>query len=209
MHTGSTGRRTRRSPTVGRRHDSPYRGAADRERCSDPADDVRGVRPTAQPPTLPTVDTSAGRRLLRWSRIALGTVPVGIVLLIVWSTVVKTSPSVADDERVRGWRTVARELPATTLLFAILAGGLVFVVLAGRAGRAAEAQRALLWHGAALFLVLLIVVNGSAENIMTTRATTMKWALFPAQAGITALVVLICRRLIRGGAASSPVASAA
>ena len=44
-------------------------------------------------------------------------------------------------------------------------------------------------HGAALFFVLLVVLNGSAENIMTTRPSTVKWMLLPLQAAVTVLAV--------------------
>lgn len=136
----------------------------------------------------------AGTRLIRRSLLMLIGVPLGIVLIAVWSVIVKTSPSVADDERIRGWGTIIRELPATIFVFAVIAVGLVLAVRAGRAGSDVEARRAIVWHGAALFFVLLVVLNGSTENIMTTRPATVKWLLLPAQVGITTAVVVYCRR---------------
>jgi hypothetical protein len=121
-------------------------------------------------------------------------VPIGIVVAATWATIVKTSPSVADDERIRGWGTVVRELPATLFLLAIVAIGLTLAVRAGRAGNAVEARRAIMWHGAALLLILLIVMNGSTENIMTTRPATVKWLLLPLQVGVVYVVVTFCRR---------------
>lgn len=147
--------------------------------------------------TITLVNGDSGQRLIRWSLLTLIGVPVGIVLIAVWSTIVKTSPSVADDERIRGWGTVIRDLPATVFVLAVIAIGLVLAVRAGRAGSDVEARRAILWHGAALFFVLLVVINGATENIMTTRPATVKWLLLPAQVAITAVAVVYCRRRAR------------
>lgn len=147
--------------------------------------------------TISLVNGSSGQRLIRWSLLMLIGVPVGIVLIAVWSTIVKTSPTVADDERIRGWGTVIRDLPATAFVLAVIAIGFVLAVRAGRAGSDVEARRAILWHGAALFFVLLVVINGATENIMTTRPATVKWLLLPAQVAIAAGVVMLCRRRAR------------
>lgn len=144
-----------------------------------------------------------GQRDVRRSLWMLVGVPVGIAFSIVWATFVKTSPTLADDERVRGWETVLRELPATLFLLAIIALGLLFAVRAGRRGAVAMALRAIWFHGAALFVVLLIVVGGSTENVMTTRPATVKWVLFPFEVGVCALAVLISRRAIRTGDSGS------
>lgn len=69
------------------------------------------------------------------------------------AAIVKTSPRVADDERIRGWGTVVRELPATLFLLAVVAIGLSFAVRAGRAGCEPEARRAIIWHEAALLVL--------------------------------------------------------
>jgi len=124
-------------------------------------------------------------------------IPIGIAFAVVWATIVKTSPTVADEERIRGWETVVRELPSTTVLAVVIVTGFVLAVHGGRAGEVNGSLRAITWHGAALFLVLLIVMNGSTENIMTTRPATVKWLLFPTQVGMTAAVVLYCRRRAR------------
>lgn len=126
-------------------------------------------------------------------------VPVGIAFSIVWATFVKTSPTVADDERIRGWGTVVRELPATLFLLAVVGVGLLFAVRAGKQGLVEKARRAIWLHGAALFFVLLIVVGGSTENVMTTRPATVKWLLFPIEIGVSAAAVFISRRAIGRG----------
>ena len=122
------------------------------------------------------------------------TLPVGLVLLSVWQEVVDTSPTLNDEDRIRGWVTVWRELPATLFLIAGPVLGSVLAVMAGRRGAADAARRAIWMHGAALFFVLLVVLNGSAETIMTTRTSTVKWLLLPAQLGITGAVVVLARR---------------
>lgn len=144
--------------------------------------------------TIKAMETVGRQRLVRWSLLTLVGVPIGIAFAAVWSVIVKTSPTVADDERVRGWGTVVRDLPSTALLIGVIATGLALAVRAGRAGSDVEARRAIVWHGAALFFVLLVVLNGSTENIMTTRPATVKWLLLPAQVGITMAVVVYCRR---------------
>lgn len=144
-----------------------------------------------------------GRRDLRRSMWTLIGVPIGIAFLIVWSTIVKTSPSVADDERIRGWGTVLRELPATLFLLGVVALGLFFAVRAGRQGATAGARRAIWLYGAALFFILLIVVGGSTENVMTTRPATVKWVLFPIEVIATVIAVVVSRRAIRTGDSNS------
>lgn len=140
------------------------------------------------------METVRGRRLVRYSLLTLVGVPIGIVVAVVWSTIVKTSPTVADDERIRGWGSVVRDLPTTALLFAVVTAGLTLAVRAGRAGTQVDARRAILWHGAALFFILLVVINGATDNIMTTRPATVKWLLLPVQVAITVGVVAFCRR---------------
>lgn len=126
-------------------------------------------------------------------------IPVGIAFSIVWATFVRTSPTVADDERIRGWGTVVRELPATLFLLAVVCVGLLFAVRAGKQGLVENARRAIWLHGAALLFVLLIVVGGSTENVMTTRPATVKWVLFPIEIAVSAAAVLLSRRAIERG----------
>ena len=159
--------------------------------------DVRRASRSDGLPTMSAMETTRGRRLVRYSLLTLIGVPIGIVVAAVWSTIVKTSPTVADDERIRGWGSVVRDLPATAFLFAIVAIGLALAVHAGRLGNETDARRAILWHGAALFFILLVVINGATENIMTTRPATVKWLLLPAQVAIAAGVVMLCRRRAR------------
>ena len=146
---------------------------------------------------MSAMGTTRGRRLVRYSLLTLIGVPIGIVFVVVWSTIAKTSPTVADGERIRGWGSVVRDLPATAIVLGVVATGLVLAVRAGRAGSEVDARRAILWHGAALFFILLVVINGATENIMTTRPATVKWLLLPAQVAITAGVVMLCRRRAR------------
>ncbi len=143
-----------------------------------------------------TTDMKRGERLARLSLLALLGVPVGIVFLTVWAVHAKTSPTVADEERIRGWGTVVRELPATAFLFMVVFVGFVLAVRAGQLGSTRTLMRAVWLHTAALFLVMLIVVGGSAENIMTTRSATVKWLLFPLEIAIVLGVHLWCRHAV-------------
>ena len=140
--------------------------------------------------------TSHADRLAKWSLITLAGIPVGILFSTFWAVWVDTSPTLSSEDRIRGWETVWRELPASLLLFAVCATGLVLAVRAGRQGATAAAFRAIWFHGAALFFVLLVVLNGSAENIMTTRPATVKWLMFPAQLLIAGLAVWGSRLLV-------------
>lgn len=143
------------------------------------------------------IDMAKSRTLVRRSLLTLIGVPIGIAFLIVWSVMVKTSPTVADDDRIRGWESVWREMPATLFLCSVPVVGLVLAVRAGRRGDIEGALRAIWWQGAALFIALLIVVPGSTENIMTTRPATVKWLLLPVQTAITVLAVLVSRRRVQ------------
>jgi cytochrome bd-type quinol oxidase subunit 2 len=140
-----------------------------------------------------------GRQFTRLSWAMLVTIPMGLVLLAMWQVVVDTSPTLNDEDRIRGWVSVWRELPATAFLIAGPVVGSVLAVMAGRRGDTASALRAIWMHGAALFFVLLVILNGSAETIMTTRASTVKWLLLPAQLGITGAVIAGARRAVRRG----------
>ena len=135
-------------------------------------------------------------RLAKWSLIALAGVPVGIAFLTFWAVWVDTSPTLSDEERIRGWETVVRELPATLFLIGVVLVGMTLAVRAGRYGATSAAQKAIWLHGVALYIVLAIVTGGSAENIMETRSSTVKWLLFPAQVAITALVVFVARKMV-------------
>jgi hypothetical protein len=129
-------------------------------------------------------------------------IPIGLAFAIVWSNVVKTSPTLAAEERVRGWETVLRDLPASLFLIAVVVVGLLFAVRAGRTGSADAALRAIWFHGVALFFVLGILLGGSADNVMTTRSATVKWMLFPIEVGVAACAVLLARRAAVGGSGS-------
>ena len=135
----------------------------------------------------------------------LAGVPVGLVFLVMWATMVDTSPALGDEERVRGWGTVVREMPATAFLLAVPVTGLLLAVRGGRRGAPEQARTAIWLHGAALFFALLVVMNGSAENIMTTRPSTVKWLLFPLQASLTTVAVVVARRRLTAAGAHPQV----
>lgn len=135
----------------------------------------------------------------------LAAVPFGLFFLIVWATIVDTSPMLSDEDRVRGWGTVIREMPATAFLLAVPVTGLLLAVRGGRRGAPEQARTAVWLHGAALFFVLLVVMNGSAENIMTTRPSSVKWLLFPLQVSLTTFAVVVARRRLAAAVAHPQV----
>lgn len=139
-------------------------------------------------------DAPAGRRAARTSLLLLLGLPVGIAVLSIWATYVDTSPTVSDADRVRGWESVLRELPATLLFAAFFVAGLSLAVRAVHLGALRAGLRAMWWHGAALFIGLLIILGGSADNVMTTRSATVKWALFPVEIAIALGAVALARR---------------
>ena len=138
----------------------------------------------------------SGSRAVRWSWGMLALVPVSLVAFIFWQIRADTSPTLTDTERIRGWESVLRELPATVPAMLVILLGFSFAVIGGRSGDPAGAIRAVGAHGVALFFMLLVIMNGSAENIMTTRATNAKWYLLPAELLITVSAVFVSRRLV-------------
>lgn len=151
------------------------------------------------------VRTSQGDRLLRASRLSLIGVPVAIVVLVVWENVVSTSAMLDDAERIRGWESVLRELPASLLLLLPAAVGLVLAVRAARHGAVAGAMRTITWHGIALAVVLVILGSGAVEDVMRTRPSTVKWLLFPVELAIAAGAVYAARRAARPATFSTRV----
>ena len=142
------------------------------------------------------MDLQRANRSARISFVMLAGVPLGIVFLVVWATYVKTSPTLSESDRVRGWGTVVRELPATPFLLAVPFVGLVLAVRAGQLGSKTSALRAIWLHSVALFFILLIVLGGSAENIMTTRPATVKWVLFPTEIAVAVGSAVFCRKMV-------------
>ena len=146
-----------------------------------------------------TAERSPGERSVIHSLWTLAGVPIGIVAFTLWAVVVDTSPTLSDEERIRGWGTVVRELPASLVLVAVVGVGFALAVRGGRKGAVASARRAIWLHGAALMFVLLVIVGGSTENVMTTRPSTVKWLLLPVQIGVVVLAVSFARRTMTRG----------
>jgi hypothetical protein len=119
-----------------------------------------------------------------------------LVILVVWQFVVQTSAELNQPERIRGWSVVLLELPATLLLFAPVIAGLTLAVRSARLG--SRRGVAAIWlHSLALFLVVLVVVQGSAEGIMTTSAANAAWLLFPPAACAAIAALVLCLRAAR------------
>ena len=120
-------------------------------------------------------------RVATWLLVGL---PIGLIWLIIWSGLVKTSPTTDDTVRVRGWESVLRELPATVPFVAVGFLGMLVGTVVARSGEVSSGMRAVKRHAIALVVVLGFVFGGSADNIMTTRSASVKWLLFPIEVGI-------------------------
>ena len=70
-------------------------------------------------------------RVATWLLVGL---PIGLIWLIIWSGLVKTSPTTDDTVRVRGWESVLRELPATVPFVAVGFLGMLVGTVAARLG---------------------------------------------------------------------------
>ena len=158
----------------------------------------------ASRPGFPLAHRTTAQKYALASLWTLALVPVGIVFAAAWAIYVDTSPTLSDEERVRGWGTVVRELPSSLFLLAVVVTGFALAVRAGRLGERRRAATAIGLHGAALFFILLVVMNGSAENIMTTRPATVKWLLLPVQVAVTGVAVWTARRSAGVGVQSQP-----
>ncbi|MFM7263585.1 MAG: hypothetical protein ACKO1X_07550 [Acidimicrobiales bacterium] len=99
---------------------------------------------------------------------------------------------------------MVRELPSPLFLLAVVVTGFALAVRAGRLGERRRAATAIGLHGAALFFILLVVMNGSAENIMTTRPATVKWLFLSVQVAVTGAAVWTARRSAGVGVQSQP-----
>lgn len=157
------------------------------------------VQPSATGGSGPVVPRprGPGDRFGNWALLMLIGIPIALIVLIIWQNVVKTSPMLNDPERIRGWSVVLRELPATLLLLVPVVTGLTLGVRAARLG--ATSGVAAIWlHSVALLFVLLIVLGGSAESVMTTRSATVKWLLFPVEVGVAGGALWWCLHAIRG-----------
>ena len=158
----------------------------------------------ASRPGFPAAHRTTAQKYALASLWTLALVPVGIVFATAWAIYVDTSPTLSDEERIRGWGTVVRELPSSLFLLVVVVTGFVLAVRAGKMGEKRRSATAIGLHGAALFFILLVVMNGSAENIMTTRPATVKWLLLPVQVLVTGVAVWTARRSAGIGAESQP-----
>ena len=123
-------------------------------------------------------------------------VPVGLAWFIIWPGIVKTSPTTADADRIRGWESVVRELPATVPFIGIVVFGMFLGAKAARTGAVRRGMLAVRLHAVAMVGILLIVLGGSADNIMTTRSASVKWFLFPIDVGLPLLCYLAAKRSV-------------
>jgi hypothetical protein len=146
--------------------------------------------------TTSTSGTSGNARryvTLAWS-FFVGTF-VAILVSGIWSLFVGTASMGADEEDlVRGWAGVLRNLPGYALPVTIASLGIIFSVKAVRSGEQ-RGRKSLIGTSIALLAALQSVTRDSAEVVMTTRAATMSWILFAVDVLVVACVFFIARRL--------------
>lgn len=122
-----------------------------------------------------------------------GATLVSVVVSGIWTLIVGTSSMGGDEEdMVRGWTGVARNLPGYALI--VVVGGIA--VLFGMRARhkgVVGGGRALVAACIALFLGLASITRDAAEVVMTTRAATVSWVL----AGVDLVVVGVVYVLAR------------
>jgi hypothetical protein len=134
---------------------------------------------------------------LRFAWMFLGGTFVALVLNGIWSLYMGTSSFGGDeDELVRGWEGVLRNLPAYLLLVGVAATGVWFATQAGIHG-ASSSRRALVATSLVLLFALNSVTRDAAEVVMTTRAATVAWLLFALDAALVGSIFLIALGRIR------------
>ena len=89
-----------------------------------------------------------------------------------------------------------RNLPGYALLIGVAAAGVWFAMKAGIHG-SERSRPALVATCLALLLALTSVTRDSAEVVMSTRAATVTWVLFTADAVVVGFVYLMARQRIR------------
>ena len=121
---------------------------------------------------------------------------VAMVLNGFWTLLMGTASFGADEsDLVRGWTGVARNLPGYELFVGAASMSVWFAVRAGMHG-SDRARPALVGSSLVLLFALSSVTRDSAEVVMTTRAATVSWVLFGADALLVGAVFLAARRRI-------------
>jgi hypothetical protein len=135
-------------------------------------------------------------REVRRSWIFFGGTFVALILNGIWSVFVGTaSPGGDESELVQGWAGVLRNLPAYVLLVAVASLSVWFAVQGGVHG-SSRAKSALVAASLVLLFALSSVTRDAAEVVMTTRAATMAWVTFGADAVLVGVVFVLARRRI-------------
>ena len=137
----------------------------------------------------------------RDARASLLTVFVGVPLALVAASIWALAVNIAsmggpESDLVQGWAGVLRSIPAAILLLAVPITGFAFAVRALR--QAAPNGNLAVWVCTiGLLLVLVVIVGGTMDAMMTTRDATVKWMLFPVEVVVVAVAQLIARHFAR------------
>jgi hypothetical protein len=122
---------------------------------------------------------------------------VAVVLSGIWSLIVGTaSPGADEKDLVQGREGVTRNLPGYSLPILIASCGVWFATRAGVHG-SPRSRTVLIATSLILLFAMSSVTRDAAEVVMTTRAATVSWLTFFADAIIVAIVYLLAHRRIR------------
>lgn len=142
------------------------------------------------------VTTSGGDRELRFAWLFVVGTFVALILNVIWSLIVGTaSPGADESDLVQGWEGVLRNLPAYVLLITVASLAVWFATQAGVRGSKRNRGASII-SSLVLLFALSSVTRDAAEVVMTTRAATVSWIAFGADAVIVAGVHLVARRQI-------------
>lgn len=138
-----------------------------------------------------------GDRDVRLAWMFFGGTFVALVLNGIWSLFIGTASMGGDEEDlVRGWEGVLRNLPAYLLLVVVASIGVWFSTRAGIHG-SPRARSALIATSLVLLFALSSVTRDASEVVMTTRAATVAWVFFAIDAVVVGLVFFAARQGVR------------
>ena len=146
--------------------------------------------------SMPRFLNKAGQEVRYAWMLFAGTI-IAVVLSGIWSLIVGTaSPGADEKDLVQGWEGVMRNLPGYLLPVLLGALGVWFATKAGIHG-SPRAKSALVATSLGLLFAMSSVTRDSAEVVMTTRAATVAWLTFGADAVLVGIVFVAALRRIR------------
>ena len=106
----------------------------------------------------------------------------------------KTSSTLDEAERVRGWTAVLRDHPMATVAWSVPVGAMVLAVRACRRGSTSLGRTAIWLGGVVLFVVSVSLIGGEVESALTGSHPELKWMLLPVSIAISATGTFLALR---------------